>query len=114
MARSSSITRTVSTVQCVMALPVRSIAQAVLSTAGRYRRVTEEGSGVAYNEINRKEISPMKALIPILLLFGCAIAPAEELSPAVVANLRAMGPAGLQKLLDRAASDPAAGESPGF
>jgi hypothetical protein len=69
---------------------------------------------VAYNEIDRKEISPMKALIPILLLFGCAIAPAEELSPAVVANLRAMGPAGLQQLLDRAASDPSAGESPGF
>lgn len=53
------------------------------------------------------------SLIPLLLL-GCTSASADELSPAAVARLRAMGPAGMQSLLDRAAADPALGRSPGF
>jgi hypothetical protein len=54
------------------------------------------------------------SLILVLLLLGCAIAPAEELSPATAARLRAKGPAGIQALLDLAASDPEAARSPAF
>jgi len=54
------------------------------------------------------------SLLSILLLLGCTNASADELSPAAVARLRAMGPAGMQTLLDRAASNPALGRSPGF
>jgi len=53
-------------------------------------------------------------MIPMILLLGCAMAPAEELSPASAVRLRAKGPAGVQELLDIAASDPGAVRSPAF